>query len=166
MILGLFAQCRIMAPHHYSGTFENTENKSMETKINVEDSLMKELKIRSHYNYDHEKQNYEKNTGTTQTVPDSSYTIRELLENFTTGITPDMHSYDNYMYNDIDEVDLSDALDEPFLTDNVDSLTSIDNVKEEHTRLKEQLRDSSIKKETQPVNSDKQDEQDKEPIQD
>lgn len=166
MIPGLFVQCRIMAPHHYSGTFENTENKSMETKINVEDSIMKELRIRSHYNYDHELENYEKNTGTSQTVPDSSYTIRELLENFTTGITPDMHDYNNYMYDNIDEVNISDALDEPFLTDNVDSLTSIDNVKEEHKRLKEQLRDSSIKKDTKTVESDKQEDEDKEPIQD
>lgn len=51
------------------------------------------MRVINSLSYDFEAVQYEVNSGELITVPDQSYTVREILEKFTSGLIPEMHEY-------------------------------------------------------------------------
>lgn len=76
------------------------------------------MKIRSCYTYDPTAEKYEENTMPSETCPDQSYTIRELLARFTSGTmppvgregvfdeNPEFDAFDDAQRNDLELVDV------------------------------------------------------------
>lgn len=57
------------------------------------------------------------NDGLSMTEPDQSYSLRDILERFTTGLPPNLHEYDEY--GDDDEIIESAFLADPTEADDV-----------------------------------------------
>lgn len=65
------------------------------------------MRVINSLSYDFENVQYEVNSGELITVPDQSYTVREILEKFTSGLIPEMHVYsDESDFNPEDEFDI------------------------------------------------------------
>lgn len=76
-------------------------------------------KFRTHYNYRKRKADIEHPVGTSETLPDQNYTIREILQKFSSGISPsiakvpiydDNPEFDNYDPTRDLDFDLTDAV--------------------------------------------------------
>lgn len=82
------------------------------------------MKIRSCYTYDPDEQQYEENTLPSETCPDQSFTVRELLARFTSGTMPpvsregnydedpEFDTFDDSQRNDLELVDVYHLYDE------------------------------------------------------
>ena len=53
------------------------------------------MKVLSYLSYSPDKVKYEETSDEVVTVPDQSYTVRELLENFTSNIPPSLNMYED-----------------------------------------------------------------------
>lgn len=62
------------------------------------------MRILNYLSYSPDEVKYEETSDEVVTVPDQSYTIRELLENFTSNIPPSLNVYeDDGLFNENDE---------------------------------------------------------------
>lgn len=62
------------------------------------------MKILSYLSYSPDEVKYEETSDEVVTVPDQSYTVRELLENFTSNIPPSLNMYeDEGLFDENDE---------------------------------------------------------------
>lgn len=62
------------------------------------------MKVLSYLSYSPDEVKYEETSDEVVTVPDQSYTVRELLENFTSNIPPSLNMYeDQGLFDENDE---------------------------------------------------------------
>lgn len=83
MMCVLFASCHTLVPLNSNIEFKNGQN-----FIN---NIQKDttMKIKSHYNFSHEDNVQESNFPNSVTRPDDSISLREMLDNYTSGYLPE-----------------------------------------------------------------------------
>lgn len=114
------------------------------------------MKVLNYLSYSPDKVKYEETSDEVITVPDQSYTVRELLENFTSNIPPSLNMYedeglfdenDEFGYDpvgdrDLDLVDLQQLKAE--IDERVTSQTAALTRKEKEVAKQEKLLSSDI----------------------
>lgn len=87
------------------------------------------MKIKSHYNYQPNEELKEGDFSPSQTQPDASLPIREMVERYTSGLL-DLDDYPNDSYDIDDELEEDEFLEGPIFNEGVDPLSELSNAKE------------------------------------
>lgn len=98
MMCVLLESCHILVPRNSNIDFRNEQN----SFINIQKDTV--MKIKSHYNFNHEDNVQESNFPNSVTRPDESMSLRDMLDNYTSGYLPEGSEL-NGRYDDIDEND-------------------------------------------------------------
>ena len=101
--------------------------------------IMKQRKFITQYNFDPDSCEHEKFAIPSQTIPDQAYTIRELLEKYSTGIMPPVGKIPHYEEDpDIDDPD--------FTRDPAFDLSDATRIKDESTEILQRVHDAEQKR--------------------
>lgn len=83
MMCVLLESCHILVPRNSNIDFRNEQN----SFINIQKDTI--MKIKSHYNFNHGENVQESNFPNSMTRPDESISLREMLDNYTSGYLPE-----------------------------------------------------------------------------
>lgn len=99
------------------------------------------MKYKTWYNYKLNKEGMEKNGLPSETIPGQSYTIRELLEKFTHGVSPAVAKIPTYDPDQgFDDVDPTSAPD----FDLADVTILLEDIKQKQSERSEQIKQANI----------------------
>ena len=92
---------------------KHIHNPELPNNLDTETGELKPPKFRTQYNFALTDPGIEHPTGESLTIPGQSYTVRELLEKFTTGIPLDLFRQGVYDQDEEPDIELSDPTREP-----------------------------------------------------
>lgn len=114
MMCVLLESCHILVPRNSNIDFRNEQF----SNINIQKDTT--MKIKSHYNFNPDENIRESDFPNSLTRPDESISLRDMLDNYTSGYLPEGSEL-NGRYDDIDEND--DWLDSNSYEQGIDPIT-------------------------------------------